>query len=36
VLLAVQFDHELGCMTVEIDNVSIDRNLSSELRAFEA
>jgi hypothetical protein len=36
VLLAVQVDDELGCMTVEIDSVSIDRNLSPELRAFKA
>ena len=32
----VQVDDELGCMTVEIDSVSIDRNLSPELRAFKA
>jgi hypothetical protein len=36
VLLAVQLDHELRCVAVEIDDTAIDRNLAAELRALEA
>jgi hypothetical protein len=36
VLLAVELHDKLRRMAVEIDNVSVDRNLPPELRAFEA
>src|SRR6185437_1457537 len=35
-LSAVQLDYQLGCMTIEVRDVSIERNLSSELGAFES
>ena len=36
VLPTVEFDHELGGVTVEIDDVAIERDLALELGAVEA